>query len=38
MPFIKSSDYLWKNTTGENLVGSERRKREREKESSRLAE
>ncbi len=35
---IKLSEYLWENITGENLVGSERRKREREKENSRLTE
>jgi hypothetical protein len=34
MLFIKSSEYLWGNTTGESVVGSDRRKREREKENS----
>jgi hypothetical protein len=38
MPFIKSAVYLMGNTTGENMVGSEKRKREREKENSRLTE
>jgi hypothetical protein len=38
MPFIKLSEYLWGSTTGENIVGSERRRREREKENSRLTE
>jgi hypothetical protein len=38
MPFIKSSEYLWGNTTGENIVGNERRKRDIEKENSGLAE
>ncbi len=26
LPFIKCSEYLWGNATGENVVGSERRK------------
>jgi hypothetical protein len=38
MPFIKLSKYLCQITTGENRAGSERRKREREKENSRLME
>jgi hypothetical protein len=38
MPFIKSSEYLLGNTRGENVAGSERRKREREKENNRLME
>jgi hypothetical protein len=29
MPFIKSLEYLLGNTTGENMVGSERRERKR---------
>ncbi len=32
MPFIKVVAYLWGDTTGENVVGSERRKRARERE------
>jgi hypothetical protein len=36
MPFIKSSEYLCGIATGENIVGNERRKREGEKENSRL--
>ncbi len=36
--FIKLSQYLCGNATGENIVGSERRKREREKETSGLTE
>jgi hypothetical protein len=28
MPFIKLLDYLWGSTSGENTVGSERRERE----------
>jgi hypothetical protein len=38
LPFIKSLEYLWENTTGEDIEGSERRKREREKENSGLVE
>ncbi len=38
MSFIKSSEYLLENATGENVVGSERRKREREKENRGLTE
>jgi hypothetical protein len=38
IPFIKSSEYLWGNGTGENIVWIERRKREREKVNSRLTE
>jgi hypothetical protein len=38
MTFIKLSEYLWGDTTGENGVGSKRRKRKREKENSRLTE
>jgi hypothetical protein len=38
MPFIKLLEYLWGNTTGENIVGNERRKRERDKENSGLRE
>jgi hypothetical protein len=38
IPFIKSSEYLWGNTRGENIVGNERRKRERKKEKSGLRE
>jgi hypothetical protein len=30
--FIKLSEYLWENTTGEDIVGSERGKRERERD------
>jgi hypothetical protein len=33
MPLIKWSEYLLENTTGKNMLGSERRKREREKEN-----
>jgi hypothetical protein len=35
---IKLSGYLYEIVTGENRVGSERKRREREKESGRLAE
>jgi hypothetical protein len=38
MLFIKSAEYLWGDTTGEKLVGTERRKREREKENRGLME
>jgi hypothetical protein len=38
MPFIKSSEFLCGNTRGEYGVGSERRKREREKNNNRLME
>jgi hypothetical protein len=38
MPFIKLSEYLCEIATGEKRVGSKRRVREIEKESSRLTE
>jgi hypothetical protein len=38
MLFIKPSEYLLEYTTGENMAGSEWRKREREKENSGLTE
>jgi hypothetical protein len=38
MSFIKLSEYLWGNTTGENVVGSERRMRERGQENRGLPE
>jgi hypothetical protein len=38
MPFIKLSEYLWGNTTGENVVGSERRMRVRGQENRGLIE
>jgi hypothetical protein len=38
IPSIKSAEYLYKMSTSENRVGSKWRRREREKESDRLAE
>jgi hypothetical protein len=38
MPFIKLSEYLWGNALGENVVGSERRMRERGQENRGLPE
>jgi hypothetical protein len=38
IPPIKLSEHLYEIATGKNIVGSKQRRREREKESERLAE